>query len=31
MVTTIMGYMGIIVYILGVYWDNEKEINGSYY
>ena len=31
MVTTIMGYMGIIVHImLGVYRDNEKE-NGSYY
>ena len=28
METTIMGYIGIIGYILGFYWDNGKE-NGS--
>ena len=30
METTIMGYIGIIGYILGLYWDNGKE-NGNYY
>ena len=30
METTIMGYMGIIGYILGFYRDNGKE-NGNYY
>ena len=29
METTIMGYVGIIGYILGLYWDNGK--NGNYY
>ena len=29
METTIMGYIGIIGYILGLYWDNGKE-NGNY-
>ena len=28
METTIMGYIGIIGYILGLYWDNGK--NGNY-
>ena len=28
--TTIMGYIGIIGYILGLYWDNGKE-NGNHY
>ena len=28
--TTIMGYIGIIGYILGIYRDNGKE-NGNYY
>ena len=28
--TTIMGYIRIIVLILGSYWDNGKE-NGNYY
>ena len=30
METTIMGYIGIIGYILGSYWDSEKE-SGNYY
>ena len=30
METIIMGYIGIIGYILGLYWDNGKE-NGNYY
>ena len=30
METTIMGYIGIIGYILGYYWDNGRE-NGKYY
>ena len=30
METTIMGYIGILGYILGIYWDNGKE-NGNYY
>ena len=31
METTILGYIGtIIVYVLGLYWDNGKE-NGNYY
>ena len=30
METTIMGYLGIVGYILGYYWDNGKE-NGNYY
>ena len=30
METTIMGYMGIIGYILGLYMDNGK-YNGNYY
>ena len=30
METTIMGYIGIIWYILGLYGDNGKE-NGNYY
>ena len=30
METTIMGYIGIIGTILGLYWDNGKE-NGNYY
>ena len=30
METTIMGYIGIIGYMLGLYWDNGKE-NGNYY
>ena len=30
MKTTTMGYIGIIRYILGLYWDNGKE-NGNYY
>ena len=29
METTIMGYIGIIGTILGLYWDNGK--NGNYY
>ena len=29
METTIMGYIGIMGYMLGLYWDNGKE-NGSY-
>ena len=27
---TIIGYIGIIGYILGLYWDDGKE-NGTYY
>ena len=30
METAIMGYIGIIGYILGLYWENGKE-NGNYY
>ena len=30
METTIMGYIGILGYRLGLYWDNGKE-NGNYY
>ena len=30
METTIMGYIGVLGYILGLYWDNGKE-NGNYY
>ena len=30
METTIRGYIGIIGYMLGLYWDNGKE-NGNYY
>ena len=30
METTIVGYIGIIGYILGLYWGNGKE-NGNYY
>ena len=29
METTIMGDIGVIGYILGIYWDNGKE-NGNY-
>ena len=30
MEATIMGYIGILGYVLGLYWDNGKE-NGTYY
>ena len=30
METTITGYLGIIRYILGLFWDNGKE-NANYY
>ena len=30
METSVMGYIGIIGYILGLYWDNGEE-NGNYY